>query len=68
MDFAYRGDWGDQNKAKTTAWIKEKLTEIQGDAPEDLFIEYVLVMVGNGKTMSEISNELKDFVGEDESR
>lgn len=68
MDFKFSGDWGEENKATATQWIKEKLTELQGEAPEDLFLEYILVMIGNGKSMEEISNELKDFVGEDEAR
>lgn len=48
--------------------MRNKLTEMQGEPPEDLFLEYIVIMIGNGKKMSEISMELKDFFGEAEAQ
>lgn len=67
LDFSFQGEYTGIDKTKITSWIKDKLTALQGEEPEDLFLEYVNVMIFNKKTMNEISNELKDFVGEDEA-
>ena len=68
MEYSFTGEWNEKNKLSSAKWIREKLTEIQGVAPEDLFLEYINTMIGNKKTMQEIAKELADFFGEEESR
>ena len=68
MEYSFAGEWNEKNKLASAKWIREKLTEIQGTAPEDLFLEYINTMIGNKKTMQEIAKELADFFGEEESR
>lgn len=68
MNFSYKGDWNENYKRAATGWIREQLTILQSEPPEDLFLDYIIVMIGNEKSMTEIAHELKDFFGEDESR
>jgi hypothetical protein len=63
----FTGEWDDVAKSTISTWIVNKLTDLQGEAPEDLFVDYVIVMIGNGKGRTEISDELKEFLGEEEA-
>ena len=66
LNYSFTGDWNGETKESVGKWVKEKLTVIQdGEAPEDLFLEYIIVMIGNGKRMQELSHELQDFIGEE---
>ena len=65
LNYSFTGDWDGATKESVGKWVKEKLTVVQdGEAPEDLFLEYIIVMIGNGKKMQELSHELQDFIGE----
>lgn len=65
LNYSFTGDWDGATKESVGNWVKEKLTVVQdGEAPEDLFLEYIIVMIGNGKKMQELSHELQDFIGE----
>lgn len=63
--YAFQGDWTTAEAAVTGA-VKDMLLGIQGEEPDSLLLEYVLVMVGNKKTIEEISKELNDFLSEKE--
>lgn len=65
FSYAFQGDWA-VAEATVTAAVKEMLRGIQGEEPDTLLLEYVLVMVGNKKTIEEISKELNDFLSENE--
>lgn len=67
MDYKFDGSL-DECKPLINKWTRDKLLEMQGEAPEDLFIDYIVVMIGNKKSMQELTDELKDFFGEEEAR
>ena len=65
LNYSFLGEWSASTKDLVGKWVKQKLTLVQdGEAPEDLFLEYIIVMIGNGKKMQELSHELQDFIGE----
>ena len=65
LNYSFLGEWSTSTKDLVGKWVKQKLTLVQdGEAPEDLFLEYIIVMIGNGKKMQELSHELQDFIGE----
>lgn len=65
LNYSFTGEWNSATKDSVGRWVKQKLTVVQdGEAPEDLFLEYIIVMIGNGKRMQELSHELQDFIGE----
>ena len=65
LNYSFTGEWNGATKDSVGKWVKQKLTVVQdGEAPEDLFLEYIIVMIGNGKRMQELSHELQDFIGE----
>lgn len=65
LNYSFLGEWSVSTKDVVGKWVKQKLTLVQdGEAPEDLFLEYIIVMIGNGKKMQELSHELQDFIGE----
>jgi hypothetical protein len=69
MSYAVRNPLDTSMKEPLTKWITEKLKAMMpGDEPDDLLLEYIVTMVNNLKTMTEISDELKDFFNENESR
>ena len=63
MDFFNRKELTDDEKANLTEWMKVQLTEAMGDSCDAVFLEYVMVMVINGKTMAEIGADLEAFIG-----
>lgn len=63
MDFFNDRDLTEDEKEDLSKWMKEKLTEAMGEC-DDVFLQYMMVMVQNGKTMQEISTDLEAFVGE----
>jgi hypothetical protein len=63
MDYQNDRDLTEQEKSHISSWLKESLLEYT-DECDDVFLEYVLVMVLNGKSMSEISSDLEAFIGE----
>ena len=68
LNYSFTGEWNAATKIVVGNWVKQKLTVVQdGEAPEDLFLEYIIVMIGNGKRMQELSHELQDFIGEDKA-
>ncbi len=68
MNYIFAGNWNEEVKGTICSWIKEKLTKMMPEPPEDLFLEYILIMIGNGKNMDEISHELRDFFGDEEAK
>lgn len=69
LNYAFTENWNNSIKELVRTWVREKLTVVQDDgtveAPEDLFLEYIIVMVSNGKQMQELSQQLRDFIGDE---
>jgi hypothetical protein len=63
MEFANTRELTGEDKDAINAWLGTTLTKVMGES-DDVFIEYVMVMIINGKTMQEISVDLEAFVGE----
>ncbi len=63
MNFSNTKPLGDLQKDSIKLYVKNSLIEIMGEC-DDVVLEYVMVMIINGKTMEQISNELETFVGE----
>jgi hypothetical protein len=67
--YALDAPWTNELKTSTTAWIQQKLTEMQGESDENVvYIEYINTLIEHRKTMAEIAIDLKDFFGDNESR
>jgi hypothetical protein len=63
MDYSNGRDLTENEKSQISSWLKEALLEYM-DECDDVFLEYVMVMILNGKSMSEISADLEAFIGE----
>ena len=50
MEYFFPFHFGTEQRAPITQWVKDRLTKINGDC-DDVFLEYVMVMVANGKTV-----------------
>ena len=66
MDYSFTKTFSESQRAKIGSWVQGKLIEIIGECDE-VFLEYVMVMVANGKTMGQIRGELVAFIGEESS-
>ena len=65
--YVFDAPFGETLKSTIGQWIKAELTKLQGDEPEDLFLEYILMMIEHKKTMGEIGKELAELIGEEVS-
>lgn len=63
--FSFQGDMTVDFKDKIASLVRSKLRDMNNGDPDDLFVEYIVTMVSNSKTMSDISNELKEFMPSD---
>jgi hypothetical protein len=63
MEYANTRELPDEDKDKINEWLSETLTKAMGES-DDVFVEYVMVMIVNGKTMEQISADLEAFIGE----
>ncbi|RHZ25191.1 hypothetical protein DYB31_009243 [Aphanomyces astaci] len=62
-DPAFVGHVEAENKAAFQNRLVEKLSEVLEQEVEGVMAEYIVVMVGNQKTMKEIHDEMVDFMG-----
>ena len=63
MDFSNTRELSDDDKEKITNWLTTYLSKVMEES-DDVFLEYVMVMIVNGKTMQEISVDMEAFIGE----
>jgi len=69
MALSFLGTWSPEIEKDIIQWSKEKLLALGGgDEPDEELLSYIAVMVGNKKTMSDILNELKEFIDDEKSR
>lgn len=65
LNYFLKNGLSEDNKSTISAWIKGALDAIAVES-DDVFVQYIMVMVNSGKTMSEISVELEAFLGNPE--
>ncbi|KAK1382754.1 putative PWI domain, nucleotide-binding alpha-beta plait domain-containing protein [Heracleum sosnowskyi] len=64
-DLTFRVNFGGDGVAKLRDRVKEKLKEFMGDYTDDTLVEYVIVLLKNGRRKVEAKNELNVFLGAD---
>lgn len=63
MDVSLTQSLDEQQKSALSSFVKEELSKII-DECDDVIVDYVMVMIYNGKTMQAISSDLEEFVEE----
>lgn len=64
-DRTFRLNFTAEGFAKLRERVNEKLKEFMGDYTDDTLVEYVIVLLKNGRRKEEARNELNVFLGED---
>lgn len=64
-DRTFRVNFTAEGFAKLRERVKEKLKEFMGDYTDDTLVEYVIVLLKNGRRKEEARSELNVFLGED---
>lgn len=64
-DRTFRVNFTAEGFAKLRECVNEKLKEFMGDYTDDTLVEYVIVLLKNGRRKEEARNELNVFLGED---
>ncbi|XP_039048451.1 uncharacterized protein LOC120189181 isoform X2 [Hibiscus syriacus] len=64
-DLTFKVNFSGDGAAKLKDVVKEKLKEFMGDYTDDTLVEYVIVLLRNGRHKDEAMNELNVFLGDD---
>ncbi|MED6222398.1 hypothetical protein PIB30_118665 [Stylosanthes scabra] len=64
-DRAFKANFTADGAAKLKESVKEKLKEFMGEYTDDTLVEYVIVLLRNGRKKDEARNELNVFLGDD---
>ncbi|XP_013629411.1 PREDICTED: uncharacterized protein LOC106335436 [Brassica oleracea var. oleracea] len=64
-DRTFNGDFSEEGVGKLKERVKVKLKEYMGDYTDDILVEYVIVLLKNGRRKEEAKNELKIFLADD---
>ncbi|CAH8362519.1 unnamed protein product [Eruca vesicaria subsp. sativa] len=64
-DRTFNGSFSEEGVAKLKERVKVKLKEYMGDYTDDILVEYVIVLLKNGRRKEEAKNELKIFLADD---
>nr|KJB22241.1 hypothetical protein B456_004G036800 [Gossypium raimondii] len=64
-DLTFKVNFSGDGAAKLKDRVKEKLKEFMGDYTDDTLVEYVIVLLRNGRRKGEAMNELNVFLGDD---
>lgn len=62
---AFRVNFAGEGAARLQERVKEKLKEFMGDYTDDTLVEYVIVLLRNGRGKDEAKRELNVFLGDD---
>ena len=65
MDYSVKSTLDENARKEISTWIKQTLDEMEVEN-DDVFIQYIMVMISGGKTMHEVSVELEAFLGNPE--
>lgn len=66
-DRTFKVNFSADGVAKLRDRVKDKLKEFMGDYTDDTLVEYVIVLLRNGRRKEEARNELNVFLGDDSS-
>lgn len=61
----FGGEFSDDGVGRLRERINEKLKEFMGDYTDDTLVEYVIVLLKNGRLKDEAKSELNVFLGDD---
>ncbi|XP_019186648.1 PREDICTED: uncharacterized protein LOC109181344 isoform X2 [Ipomoea nil] len=64
-DRTFRVSFTGEGLAKLRGQVQEKLKEFMGDYTDDTLVEYVIVLLKNGRNKEEAKSELDVFLGDD---
>ncbi|KAK8615085.1 hypothetical protein V6N13_068871 [Hibiscus sabdariffa] len=64
-DLTFKVNFSGDGAAKLKDRVMEKLKEFMGDYTDDTLVEYVIVLLRNGRRKDEAMNELNVFLGDD---
>ncbi|KAL3537383.1 hypothetical protein ACH5RR_000749 [Cinchona calisaya] len=64
-DRTFRVNFSCEGVSKLRDNVKQKLNEYMGDYTDDTLVEYVIVLLKNGRRKDEARNELNVFLGDD---
>ncbi|XP_044487807.1 uncharacterized protein LOC123212723 isoform X2 [Mangifera indica] len=64
-DQTFRVNFSDEGVKKLRDIVKDKLKQFMGDYTDDTLVEYVIVLLRNGRRKEEARNELNVFLGDD---
>jgi hypothetical protein len=68
-NYSYSGDWSDEQSESMKKWLGDAWKNLDGSEAEPDFLEYMMVMIKNRKTMQEVLSELSDLgVADDKAR
>ena len=69
MDTTFTCEWNASRENMVANWCRDKLAALDSESvPDEQLVTYIAVMVGNKKSVSDIHNELKEFIDEELSR
>lgn len=66
-DRSFKINFGSDGTSRLREKVNEKLKEVMGDYMDDTLVEYVLVLLRNGRTKDEATRELNVFLGDEDS-
>lgn len=64
-DLTFKVNFTAEGVATLKATIEEKLKDFMGDYTDDTLVEYVIVLLRNGRRKDEAAQELHVFLGDD---
>ncbi|KAK1552010.1 hypothetical protein Q3G72_008808 [Acer saccharum] len=64
-DQTFKANFSGDGVLKLREKVKDKLKEFMGDYTDDTLVEYVIVLLRNGRRKEEAKNELNVFLGDD---
>ncbi|GKV27506.1 hypothetical protein SLEP1_g36674 [Rubroshorea leprosula] len=64
-DLTFRVNFSGDGAAKLRERVRDKLKEFMGDYTDDTLVEYVIVLLRNGRRKEEARSELNVFLGDD---
>ncbi|XP_057798002.1 uncharacterized protein LOC131014141 [Salvia miltiorrhiza] len=64
-DRTFRANFSSEGVSRLRGVVEEKLKEFMGDYTDDTLVEYVIVLLKNGRSRDEAKNELDVFLGDD---
>ncbi|EYU27073.1 hypothetical protein MIMGU_mgv1a002184mg [Erythranthe guttata] len=64
-DRTFRTDFTSEGVSRLREQVNEKLKEFMGDYTDDTLVEYVIVLLKNGRRKDEAKSELNVFLGDD---